>query len=122
MINYLFSDWKNENSIIFKNYNKIHPLTDKINEVIDSKTKLEIIQHNSIYWNYSNIINIAVLMKDHTIFLPTFLDFRGRIYPTPNYLSYQGSDIARSLLLFKFVGTKNKANYDEIFNKILDKD
>ena len=50
---------------------------------------------------YKNILNIALLMKDETIYFPTFLDFRGRIYPTPNYLNYQSSDLARSLLLFK---------------------
>ena len=57
-------------------------------------------------------------MKNQTIFLPTFLDFRGRIYLTPNYLSYQGGDIARSLLLFKNVN--NKVNYDKTVSSILD--
>ncbi len=28
------------------------------------------------------------------------MDYRGRIYPRPNYLTYQGGDLARSLLLF----------------------
>ena len=118
MLNYLTSEWKTENSIIFKNYNKLHPLTNNINEKIDSNSKIEIIQHNSYYWNYSNILNIALLMKDQTIYLPTFLDFRGRIYPTPNYLSYQGGDIARSLLLFKNVG--DKINYDLTLSSILE--
>lgn len=40
-------------------------------------------------------------MKDQTIYFPTFLDFRGRVYPNPNYLSYQSNDLARSLLTFK---------------------
>lgn len=41
---------------------------------------------------------------------PTFMDFRGRIYPTPNYLSYQGGDLARSLIVLRL------ANIDEIQN------
>nr|ADO51620.1 rnapol [Moniliophthora roreri] len=118
MLSYLIEEWNKENSIIFKNYNKLHHLSAYENDKLDSETKIEIIQHNSLYWNYSNIINIALLMKNNTIYLPTFLDFRGRIYPTPNYLNYQGSDIARSLLLFKNVG--NKVNYDSTVNEILE--
>ena len=33
-------------------------------------------------------------------YLPVFMDFRGRIYPLVNYLTYQGGDVARSLLNF----------------------
>lgn len=28
------------------------------------------------------------------------MDFRGRVYPYVSYLSYQGNDLARSLLMF----------------------
>jgi DNA-directed RNA polymerase len=45
-------------------------------------------------------LNIALLYLNQTFFLPTFADFRGRVYPLTHYLSYQGNDIARSLLLF----------------------
>ena len=58
-------------------------------------------------------------MKDQTIYFPTFLDFRGRVYPIPVYLSYQGSDLARSLLLFKNVGLK--IDYNNIIQQIVDK-
>lgn len=37
---------------------------------------------------------------DHKFYLPTFADFRGRIYCFSSYLSYQGNDLARALLLF----------------------
>lgn len=40
------------------------------------------------------------MYENTTFYLPTFMDFRGRIYPLVNYLSYQGSDIARSLIEF----------------------
>jgi hypothetical protein len=119
MLNFIKIEGEKEGSIIFNGYNKLHPLADKINDDnIDSKLKLDIISHNSLYWNYTYIINIALLMKNNTIYLPTFLDFRGRIYPSPNYLSYQGGDLARSLLLFKDVG--KKIGFEETADKILD--
>lgn len=64
-------------------------------------------------------------MQDQTIYFPTFFDFRGRIYPSPNYLSYQSNDLARSLLLFKNINTnliKTDNIYNEIFNNILNDD
>jgi DNA-directed RNA polymerase, mitochondrial len=39
-------------------------------------------------------------------YLPTFADFIGRIYTLSQYLSYQGDDLCRSLLLF----ADNKSN------------
>jgi len=45
-------------------------------------------------------MNIAILFRGETIYLPVFMDFRGRIYPLVSYLSYQGGDVARSLLNF----------------------
>ncbi len=63
---------------------------------------------------YRNIINIAELYKNHIIYFPTFLDFRGRIYPIVNYLNYQGGDIARSLLNFHTIEPKI-SNNEHIF-------
>nr|QWO71453.1 RNA polymerase [Calocybe gambosa] len=119
MLNYLLQEWKKDNSIIFKNYNKLIN-TETDNNNLDSTQKKEIFQHNSIHWNYSNILNIALLLKNNTLYLPTFLDFRGRVYPTPVYLSYQGSDLARSLLLFKDVN--NKIEFEDKVSNILNKD
>lgn len=120
MLDYLLLEWKNTNSVIFKEYNKLHPLSKELdNNNLDSNMKKEILKHNSIHWNYSNILNISALMREQTIYLPTFLDFRGRVYPIPVYLSYQGSDLARSLLLFKNVGLK--IDYNNIIQQIVDK-
>ena len=94
-------------------------------DVVKSAIKKEILSHNSKHWVYTNIINIALLMKDQIIYFPTFLDFRGRIYPTPNYFSYQSNDLARSLLLFKDINTninKSDNNFYNIFNYILNQD
>ena len=49
---------------------------------------------------YRNILNIAQLFRGEVFYLPVFMDFRGRIYPIVNYLTYQGGDVARSLLNF----------------------
>jgi DNA-directed RNA polymerase len=88
-----------------------------------NEVKNDILSHNSKYWIYSNILNIALLLKDQTIYFPTFLDFRGRVYPTPNYLSYQGNDLARSLLLFKQDPNSNSTNiYKEVLDSILSTD
>ena len=72
-----------DNSILFNGLNRLHPKSDDFDKV-KANIKREILSHNSKHWTYANIINIALLMKDHTIYFPTFLDFRGRIYPTPN--------------------------------------
>jgi DNA-directed RNA polymerase len=55
------------------------------------------------YILYYNIINIAYLFQNQNCYLPTYADFlkkRGRVYTLSNYLTYQGNDLARSLLLF----------------------
>ncbi len=38
--------------------------------------------------------------EESEIFFPCQLDFRGRVYPIPHFLSPQGTDIGKSLLLF----------------------
>jgi DNA-directed RNA polymerase len=61
---------------------------------------------------------IATLYKDKIFYIPNFLDFRGRLYTKVSYLSYQGGDMARSLIQFyspndninKFKDTKNLYN------------
>lgn len=62
---------------------------------------------------YRNILNIAQLFKGEVFYLPVFMDFRGRIYPMVNYLTYQGGDVARSLLCFHRT-TYRSSNNDHI--------
>lgn len=68
-------------------------MTDKLD--IDSKKnakykklRSEIDSHNSKHYHYFNTLMLADLYKDQIFYLPTFLDFRGRIYTMTTYLSY----------------------------------
>lgn len=44
---------------------------------------------------------MASVYQNVTFYLPVFMDFRGRIYTEVTYLSYQGHDLIRSLIIFK---------------------
>jgi DNA-dependent RNA polymerase len=96
VLNIIWREWEDENSLVFKGLNRLKEINVK-----DSPEDKEVkISHNSKYWNYFNTIQTALLYVNHVIYLPTFADYRGRVYTLTNYLSYQGSDISRSLLLF----------------------
>lgn len=45
-------------------------------------------------------LELARKFAGKTIWLPHFLDFRGRMYPVPPWLNHQGPDFARGLLEF----------------------
>lgn len=63
--------------------------------------KKDILSHNSKYYLQRNILAIAHLYKNvEAFYLPMFYDWRGRIYTQPDYLSYQGNELAKALLLF----------------------
>src|SRR5882672_2943346 len=106
-------------SIIFKNKNRLHPLTEKLSKLdIDKNVdvKKEILSHNSLYYLYRNILGLAVIFEDITFYLPTFMDFRGRIYSYVHYLNYQGTDIARSLFEFVEGCILNKNNINVVYH------
>jgi DNA-directed RNA polymerase len=95
-LDFVLGEWNNKNSKLFNGLNIVEEINDK-----DTKDDKKLKQsHNSKYWRYYNIINIAYLYKNSNFYLPTFADFRGRIYTLNNYISYQGDDLCRSLLLF----------------------
>ena len=120
MLDIVIKEWNNKDSNLFKGLNNPHPLTDDF-ENVKSSIKREILSHNSKYWINTNIINIALLMKDQTIYFTTFLDFRGRIYPTSHYLNYQSSDLARSLILFNELSNSiNESVYNDVLQYIIE--
>ena len=114
MLKYISDEWMNEISLIFQYYdeesgkyffyNQLHPDSDKIIELKKNNNLFKKVQaHNAIYFNYYNILSLSTIYSklDTPFYLPTFLDFRGRIYPIVNFLSYQtGGDLVRSLLQF----------------------
>lgn len=68
-----------------------------------------------------NIIVLSDIFVDMPeIFIPIRMDYRGRIYCESEYLNYQGTDLAKSLLLFskgeKILKSDNDSiNYLKIF-------
>ena len=103
MLNIVLNEWDKSDSILFKGYN----ISKEINPNDKHEIKIEKLKHNAKYSLYYNIIHIAYLFRNQTFYLPVYADFRGRIYTLSNYLSYQGNDLARALLLFDSNETLN---------------
>lgn len=94
MLNFVLQELNNADSKLFNGTNIYQPILDTdSNQIKDSQ-----ISSNSKYNLYNNIITIATLYKE--LYLPVFVDFRGRVYPLSNYINYQAGDLGRSLLLF----------------------
>lgn len=53
---------------------------------------------------------------DLPFYLPVLLDWRGRIYTINTFLTYQGTDMSKSLLLFNNKQTLNKDSFEASFN------
>jgi DNA-directed RNA polymerase len=106
-------------SIIFNNKNRLHPLSNSLTSLDkykDVEVRKEILSHNSLYYLYRNILELAILFEDITFYLPTFMDFRGRVYSYVHYLSYQGVDVAQSLFEFAEGCSLNDNNIDVVFH------
>ena len=98
VLNFILSEWDKADGL-FGEFNKEHSLTSSDLSPLSKAYKI-VQAHNSLYWIYRNIINLAIMFEGNKFYLPTFMDFRGRIYPYVSYLSYQGNDLARALLNF----------------------
>jgi len=91
-----------------------HPLELKHPLKLTSKDKEEITKFNSEKLSEGHIMRIAIIYRNvNKFFIPTRIDNRGRLYALTNYLHYQGSELAKSLLLFsesdKIYKTDDKA-------------
>ena len=49
---------------------------------------------------HARCLHAAKRFEGKTIYYPHFIDWRGRLYPTPQFLNHQGADLARALLQF----------------------
>ena len=98
VLNFVLLEWVKSDGL-FGVFNKEHPLTGSKLSLF-SKDFKDLLSHNNLYWIYRNTLNIAFLFQDTKFYLPTFLDFRGRIYPDTSYLSYQSTDLSRALFNF----------------------
>jgi DNA-directed RNA polymerase len=97
MLKLVYEEWvSNKDSLLFKGFNEAKIiLSEDTKEIKRDKNS-----HNARYYAYYNIIHLAILFQNQTFYLPTYADFRGRVYTLSNYFSYQGMDLARALLLF----------------------
>nr|QBM31616.1 hypothetical protein [Arthrobotrys musiformis] len=111
-INYIIN--KDVLKIILKNINlgilddlillNIHPETSNIMKLISKKEKSlvkSILKHNTKSYIDRIILTNAILYRNSDLFFPVFIDFRGRLYTSTPSFSFQGSELIKSLLLFK---------------------
>jgi len=61
-------------------------------------------------------LELGITFKDIPFYLPTFMDFRGRVYSYVHYLSYQGVDVAQSLFEFAEGCILNDTNIDVVYH------
>jgi DNA-directed RNA polymerase, mitochondrial len=55
-----------------------------------------------------------MLLQDYTFYHPLFMDWRGRIYTNSNVLSFQSSELSRSLIMFKYGVVLNKKGIESL--------
>jgi DNA-directed RNA polymerase len=81
------------------NTNYDHPLSKK-----EKQTKVEYIEYSSYLSRLElqeNILGVAEVFSNiHEFFIPVRIDFTGRLYCISEYLNYQSTELAKSLLIF----------------------
>jgi hypothetical protein len=93
----LLEYFHDNSSIFFKNAE--HPFTHKKKRSKAEEKQYQSYVSEQILERY--ILMIADIYRNAPeIYFPLMLDFRGRIYNRVTYLNYQGSELAKSLLLF----------------------
>lgn len=97
---------------------EVHPLTKEYSK--SSKIQKALIdEHNSKFFTQQCILSIAQLLADQPyIYFPVKLDWRGRIYSVPSYLTYQGDELAKALLEFAEGQVIKEPRKDDYFLKV----
>ena len=67
---------------------------------------------------YKQTFKLARDFKDETYYIPWYLDFRGRMYPSVIPISPQSHDEGRALLLFAFPQTINRDNEEHALTNL----
>jgi DNA-dependent RNA polymerase len=97
VLDFIINNYKKFNLVIDPDYE--HPLTKKTK--LTSYDKKELESFHSKRNLEQNILGIATLFKDiQKFYIPIRLDFRGRLNCISEYLNYQGTELAKALLLF----------------------
>lgn len=65
-----------------------------------------ILKHNSQYYQDSSVLYTAVVYSgfgttNMSMYLPYFIEFRGRLYPKSGFFAPQSGELARSLFQYK---------------------
>ena len=65
-----------------------------------------ILKHNSQYYQDLSVLSSALIYSNfgnmlNSLYLPYFIDFRGRLYPKSGYFSPQSGELSRSLFRYK---------------------
>jgi len=87
---------------------KLHPDTSKLFNLQmegDWGNVITILQHNNHYYQDMTILYTALTYsnygkKSNSLYLPYFIDFRGRIYPKSGYFTPQSGELSRSLITY----------------------
>jgi hypothetical protein len=113
LLDLLLHEWEKKDSPLFNGENQLHPDSHLLKEEgkISKPMRKKILSHNQKYWNNRSVLVTATMYQNLDFYIPCFLDFRGRIYCYVPYLNYQGSDLARGLLLF---GNKGKVTNENM--------
>jgi hypothetical protein len=99
--------------------NSKHPLEEKLENnktrKLTKKEETELESFKSKRFVQENILAIADIYENvDEFFIPVRLDYRGRIYCNTSYLNYQGTELAKSLLLFSKGEKISKINTESI--------
>lgn len=112
---------------LINNLRSVEPISDKtvayssaqlFLDLDSNKCTKDLSSDLSRYNQNTTVIYIAQVTNyiDYPFYLPILFDWRGRIYTINTFLTYQGSDFAKSLLLFNNKKAINKDSLEYYMN------